>query len=90
VSVCVAEGAYHIVAREVRGFITGVGDQFCLQNFSLKVDAAQLSGDGNSAAGVVYAYREGENHSEVADEGSLALQGDIDDNDGNWFENSLQ
>jgi hypothetical protein len=80
VSVCIAEGAYHIVAREVRGFITGVGDQFCLQNFSLKVDAAQLSGDGNSEYGVVYAYRDGDNYYEVNEEGNLALQGDIDDN----------
>jgi hypothetical protein len=60
------------------------------ENFSLKVDAAQVSGDGGSDYRVVCAHRDGDNHHEVAEEGNLALQGDIDDNYGSWFENSLQ
>ncbi len=59
------------------------------ENFSLMVNATQVSGDGNSACGVVYAYRDGHNYCELDEEGNLALQGDIDDNHRSWFENSL-
>lgn len=55
--------------------------------FSLRVDAAQVSVDDDSEYGVVYAYRDGDNHCEVYEEDDLALRGDIDDNYGSWFEN---
>ncbi len=73
----------------MRNFIVGVGERLSHENFSVKVDAAQVSGDGDSEYGVVYAYRDGDNYYEVDEEGNLALQGDIDDNYRSWFENSL-
>ncbi len=61
----IAEGAYHIVAHEVNVFIVGISERLFLDNFTVEVDAAQVSGDDDNEYGLVYGYQDQENYYEV-------------------------
>lgn len=62
----IAEGAYHIVAHEVNDFIVGTSERLFLDNFTVEVDASQVSGDNDNEYGLVYGYQDQENYYEVA------------------------
>jgi len=62
----IAEGAYHIVAHEVNDFIVGISERLFLDNFTVEVDASQVSGDNDNEYGLVYGYQDQENYYEVA------------------------
>jgi len=64
--VYIAEGAYHIVAHGVDSFIVGVSQRLSLEDFSVEVDAAQVSGDDDDEYGLVYGYQDQDNYYEVA------------------------
>ncbi len=62
----IAEGAYHIVAHEVNDFIVGTSERLFLDNFTVEVDASQVSGYDDNEYGLVYGYQDQENYYEVA------------------------
>jgi len=64
--VYIAEGSYHIVAHEVGNFTIGVSGRLSLDNFSLEVDAAQVSGDDDNEYGLAYGYQDRDNYYEIA------------------------
>lgn len=81
--VYIADGAYHIMAYEVNNFVVGISERLYLGNFTLEVDAAQVSGDNDNEYGVVCGYRDDDNYYEVAISGD-GYAGFFAREGGNW------
>jgi hypothetical protein len=65
-SVYIADGSYHIVAVEPAELVVGVTRRLSLDQFSLEVDAQQVSGDDDNEYGLVCGYQNDDNYYELA------------------------
>lgn len=64
--VYIADGAYHIVTLETGQLVVGVSESLLLSDFTLEVDAAQVSGDNDNEYGLVCGYQDDDNYHELA------------------------
>jgi hypothetical protein len=64
--VYIADGAYHIIAHENNEFVVGVSEWLSLENFTMEVDATQVSGDDDNEYGLVFAHQNDDDYYEVA------------------------
>jgi hypothetical protein len=65
-SIYIADGAYHITTAEMSRFVVGVSEVLSLEDFSLEVDAAQVSGSDDNEYGLVCGYEDDDNYYELA------------------------
>jgi hypothetical protein len=65
-SVYIADGSYHIVAVDPSELVVGVSQRLSLDEFSLEVDAQQVSGDDDNEYGLVCGYQNEDNYYELA------------------------
>jgi hypothetical protein len=65
-SVYLADGSYHIVAVNHSQLVVGISRRLSLDEFSLEVDAQQVSGDDDNEYGLVCGYQDDDNYYELA------------------------
>ncbi|HUS69694.1 MAG TPA: PPC domain-containing protein [Anaerolineae bacterium] len=65
-SAYLADGSYHIVAADPSELVVGVSQRLSLAEFSLEVDAQQVSGDDDNEYGLVCGYQDDDNYYELA------------------------
>jgi len=65
-AIYIADGAYHVVTADTHQFAAGVSQLLTLENFSLEVDAAQVSGGNDNEYGLVFGYQDDDNYYELA------------------------
>jgi hypothetical protein len=65
-AIYISDGAYHVVTADTHEFAVGVSQMLFLQNFSLEVDAAQVSGDNDNEYGLVFGYQDDDNFYQLA------------------------
>jgi hypothetical protein len=65
-SVYLADGSYHIVAVDPSQLVVGVSQRLSLAEFTLEVDAQQVSGDDDNEYGLVCGYQDDDNYYELA------------------------
>ena len=65
-AIYIADGAYHVVTADTHQIAVGVSQLLSLENFSLEVDAAQVSGDNDNEYGLVFGYQDDDNYYELA------------------------
>ena len=65
-SVYLADGSYHTVAVDPSQLVVGVSQRLPLDEFTLEVDAQQVSGDDDNEYGLVCGYQDDDNYYELA------------------------
>jgi hypothetical protein len=65
-AIYIADGAYHVVTADTHQIAVGVSQLLSLENFSLEVDAAQVSGGNDNEYGLVFGYQDDDNYYELA------------------------